>query len=383
MTNKISLPVYLNNAATSFPKAPGIEKEVAASFFKIPRHPGRSAFDESNDSLKLCRKAIADLIHTQDINQIVLSKNATEALNIVINGIKIKNNTTVLTTAMEHNSVLRPLYYLQKRKNIRLIIIPCNSEGRVVKNRWIDAINNNNPDIVILNHASNVTGAVNDVNFLFNYAKKNECLTILDSSQTIGLINVNISDIMADIIVFTGHKYLLGPTGTGGVYISKDVLVEPFFVGGTGIRSDLKEMPPEMPGKLEPGTPCSPLFAGLLKSIEWQKENPINFNKMNIQLERLIEGLTEIGVDVINVSGKKTGIVSFNLKNWSLEETGFILDRSFSIICRTGLHCAPLIHQYIGTYPKGSVRLSLSRFTTEEEIDYTISSIRKFINENN
>jgi selenocysteine lyase/cysteine desulfurase len=355
-------------------------KEVAAWIEKIPAHPGRSSGAAAEDVSFLCRKELADLIKAKDPLQIVLCKNSTEALNIAIHGMGLKNDV-VVTSAAEHNSVLRPLYLLEKKGAVKkLEIVPCDAEGRVGKKQWTEKIDTLSPALAVLNHASNVTGAVNDAAELLNYAKRKGCLTLLDISQSMGLLELDVSDIGADMAAFTGHKYLLGPPGTGGLYVRKGIEIEPVFVGGTGIRSDLKEMPPGMPGKLEPGTPGIPLFAGLSYSLKWQKENPAPFEKMEIMIQTLEQGLIQRGAEVIKVGGRRTYIVSFRLPGWDLKEAGYILEKSFRILCRTGLHCAPLIHRHIGTAPEGTMRFGISRFTTEEEIDYTLEVIGELMN---
>jgi len=375
------LSVYLNNAATSFPKVPGLGKEVAAFLEKTPKHPGRTG-GGNEDVLNLCRSELADLIREEDPSDIVLCKNSTEALNIVIHGLEL-NGVTVVTTAMEHNSVLRPLYILQKKGKIKLEIVPCDKEGRVLARKWEKKIAEVSPKLVVLNHASNVTGAVNNAKQLLSYAKKHGCITILDASQSLGLIDINNKKLESDVIVFTGHKYLLGPTGTGGFYVNKKINIDPVFVGGTGVRSDLREMPPEMPFKLEAGTHILPMIAGLLHSLKWNKENPIHLSEMEILTNKLERGLLEKKVKVIKVNGERTFMVSFVIPEKNLNEVGFVLERGYDIICRTGLHCAPLIHQCIGTVPEGSIRFSISRFTTREEIDYTINAVGELMYETN
>lgn len=356
-------------------------KEIASFLEKIPRHPGRSGA-AADDIIFLCRKELARLIKVNDPAQIVLCKNATEALNISIQGIGLKNGDIVVTSAVEHNSVLRPLYLLEKKGKIKIRIIPCDEQGRIIEREWKATTDKLSPRLVILNHASNVTGAVNNPEKLLTYARKRGCLTLLDASQTIGLLEIDAPKTGADMIAFTGHKYLLGPPGTGGLYVKKGIEIEPMFVGGTGIRSDLKEMPPEMPGKLEPGTPGIPLFAGLLHSLKWQKEHPLPYKKIETLTKTLEQGLVEKGAQVITVENRRTPVVSFCFSGWDLKETGYILDRSFNIICRTGLHCAPLIHPYIGTAPEGSIRFSLSRFTGEEEVDHTLEVIETLMKAN-
>lgn len=378
ITLKYDSPIYVNNAATSFPKPPGMGKEVAALFDKIPRHPGRSGAP-GEDILWRCRKELAELIKAGDPLQIVLCKNATEALNIAIFGVGLKRGDIVISTAAEHNSVLRPLYLLEKKGIIEIRIIPCDAQGRVIYSQWVEAIDKLSPRLVILNHASNVTGAVNPAEMLLRHARSRGCLTLLDASQTLGLLDIDVSQLPVDILAFTGHKYLLGPPGTGGLYVKKGIEIEPVFVGGTGVRSDLKEMPPEMPGKLEPGSPNIPMLAGLLYSLKWQKANPAPLKKMETLTQILEEGLIEKGARVFMAGNRRTPIVSFCLPGWDLDETGYILEKSFNVLCRTGLHCAPLIHQYIGAAPEGSVRFSLSRFTTEEDVAYILEVIENLM----
>jgi len=270
----------------------------------------------------------------------------------------------------------------EKKEKIKIQIIPCDTQGRVIEEKWTRAIDQLSPRLVILNHASNVTGAVNNPGKLLKDAQKKGCLTLLDASQTLGLLEIDAAETGADMVAFTGHKYLLGPPGTGGLFVKEGIEIEPVFVGGTGIRSDLKEMPPEMPGRLEPGTPGIPLFAGLLHSLNWQKEHPVPLKELETLTTTLEQGLVEMGAQVIKVENHRTPIVSFCLPGWDLEETGYILDKSFNILCRTGLHCAPLIHTYIGTAPEGSIRFSLSRFTGREEVDYTLETIKTLMKAN-
>ncbi|MDQ1352349.1 MAG: Aminotran 5 protein, partial [Acidobacteriota bacterium] len=312
---------------------------MAALLDTIPRHPGRSGAPDE-DILWLCRKEVAELIKINDPAQMVLCKNATEALNIAILGIGLKRGDVVITSAAEHNSVLRPLYLLEKKGIIKICIIPCDAQGRVIYSQWVDAIDKLSPRLAILNHASNVTGAVNPAAMLLQYARDRGCLTLLDASQTLGLVDIDASKLPVDILAFTGHKYLLGPPGTGGFYVKKGIEIEPVFVGGTGIRSDLKEMPPEMPGRLEPGSPNIPMFAGLLYSLKWQIANPAPLTKMETLTHTLEKGLLEKGTRVTSVEALRTPIVSFCLPVWDIREIGYILEKSFNIVCRTGLHCA-------------------------------------------
>jgi len=345
---------------------------------RVPRHPGRTGGQEE-DILQLCREELARWLKVENSRQIVLCKNATEALNIAILGLGLKSGDSVVTTAAEHNSVLRPLYRLEKNAGIRLRIVDCDSQGRVDSHLWKEVIDRLAPRLVVLNHASNVTGAVNPASLLLSYAREQGCVTLLDASQTLGLLDINAVEMAADMIAFTGHKYLLGPTGTGGLYVREGLDLEPVFVGGTGVRSDLKEMPPEMPGKLEPGTPPIPLFAGLLHSLQWSQKHPHSLQELEMLTYNLEQGLEDRGAEVIHSGKERTFIISFLLPGWDLKESGYILENSFNILCRTGLHCAPLIHRFIGTAPLGTVRFSLSRFTHAEDVVTILTVIEQLM----
>ena len=202
---------------------------------------------------------------------------------------------------------------------------------------------------------------------------------LLDVSQTFGIAEVLPEQWSADMVAFTGHKYLLGPPGTGGLYIGPGVDLEPVWVGGTGMLSELDEMPPNLPIRFEAGTPNSPAFAGLTQALRWQQANPAPIEKIAARAKRLAAGLVEIGADVVDWNGPHTPVLSFTIPDLPVEDVGEMLQMSFDIVCRTGLHCAPKIHPYIGSGAKGSVRFSLSRFTTDEEVEYVLSAMQRIV----
>lgn len=369
---------YLNNAATSWPKAPGTAEAVADAIRNIPFHAARSGFDYG-DIKTDCRTLIAGLLRISDPSRIVNCANATYALNIALHGFPWRENAVVITTAAEHNSVLRPLNYLHKNNGIKIEIISVDSSGGILLDEFEKNVKKLSPQMVVFSHASNVTGCINPVFELANIAKKYGAVILLDASQTMGLIDVTPELWGVDLAAFTGHKYLLGPGGTGGLYIAKEIDLEPVWVGGTGIHSDLDEMPHEMPIRFEAGTPNDASFAGLKTAVEWQLENPVDLNDIKRKIESLCSGLIEAGATVNQVSAPRTPVVSFILPGIETEEAGEILFKSFDIICRTGLHCAPLIHNFLETGPQGNIRFSLSRFTTDEEIEYALSAIRSIL----
>lgn len=370
--------IYLNNGATSWPKPECVSNAVKKSLDELPSSAHRSGFEEEDDYN--CKDLLAKLLKIDNPNNIIYGYNATFALNLAIQGFEFEKGDKVLTTAAEHNSVLRPLYYLQNKNIIQYEVIAVNEEGRIDINVWEEKIKEVKPRMVVFTHASNVTGAVNDAEKLTAIAKKYNCIVLLDASQSLGIIDVFPQKWNIDMVAFTGHKYLLGPQGTGGLYVSPEIKLNPILQGGTGIFSDEDTMPEEMPLKLEAGTPNDSSFKGLEAALKWSFENPINKNKIDFLIDKIKKELKEMNVNIIDVSGEATPVISFTIDGYSADEVGEILQMSFDIICRSGLHCAPLIHKYLKTSPNGTVRISLSRFTTEKEVDYFINSIKDIIN---
>ncbi len=367
--------VYLNNAATSWPKAPGTDEAVASRIREIPHHADRAGFD-AHDVPSDCRGLLAEYFRIEDPSKVILCSNATHALNIALHGFPWGKNPAVVTTAAEHNSVLRPLHYLYKHINLKVEIVAVDTDGRVIPENFEDAVKRVSPQLAVFSHASNVTGCVNDAEMLAGVAKKHGARVLLDASQTMGIENVKPELWGIDLVAFTGHKYLLGPGGTGGLYYSNEFPLEPVWVGGTGIHSEMDEMPPELPTRFEAGTPNDPSFAGLAHALQWQKKNPVPADDLNRRINLLSSGIASAGASVAEVDGRRTPVVSFNIPGMDTEEAGEMLFRGFNIICRTGLHCSPLIHKYLVTGEHGNIRFSLSRFTTDSEIDYAISAVK-------
>jgi selenocysteine lyase/cysteine desulfurase len=368
--------IYLNNAATSWPKAPGLGQEVAKTIKEIPLRPGRSGF-AADDPLTDCRAALARLLGSAEGQHIVLCQHSTQALNLAIQGFPFTPGDRVVTTALEHNSALRPLFKLEKHGLIQLAIVPVNAQGRVEEDAFEETLRQYSPKLVVVNHASNVTGAIQNVGALFDAAHRLGAVTLLDASQTLGLVKVDVQQLGADMVAFTGHKYLLGPVGTGGLYVAPTVELEPLLVGGTGVRSDLRDMPPEMPGRLEAGTPNVPAFAGLRHALRWQAQNRPHRDQIEALCRRLEEGLVDLRAEVVRVTGCRMPVLSLTLPDWDAKEVSYVLEKSYQVYCRAGLHCAPLIHRYIGTAPIGSLRLSLSRFTTATEANRVLNVFKE------
>lgn len=370
-------PVYMNNAATSWPKAPGVARRVQESLEALPQHAWRTGFNRE-EAREGCRTLLKDLMRIGDARDIAYASNATHALNIAIQGFDWKPGARAVTTDAEHNSVLRPLHYLQKRGVLEYACVPVDGSGRVVMEAWERALDKKTA-MAVFSHASNVTGAVNDAAALSAMARAAGAVVLVDASQTLGIIDVFPEEWDADMVAFTGHKYLLGPPGTGGLYVRPGTGLEPVFVGGTGIRSDMDEMPSEMPLHLEAGTPNDPSFAGLAEALAWRRENPPDAAGVSARVRRVEEGLKALGARVITVDGPRTPVVSFTLPGWDVEDAGAALQQSYGIVCRTGLHCAPRIHAALNAAPRGTVRVSLSRFTTDEEVGYLLSAVKEML----
>lgn len=370
--------IYLNNAATSWPKAPRVAATVAKKLHDIPFHADRSGFNSPASEMN-CRSLLAETLHIIDSSRIIYCCNATHALNLALYGFPWKQGATVLTTAAEHNAVLRPLYYLRKNRGIQVEIVSVDSMGRVIPELWEQAVKKFSPQLAVFTHASNVTGAIQPVVELSNIAKNGGAATLLDASQTLGVMDVLPDSWSIDMVAFTGHKYLLGPAGTGGLYVANTIELEPVWVGGTGTLSDREDMPPQLPARLEAGTPNDPALAGLAQAILWQKQQPLDLKAMDEQVEKLSAGFKEFGAKVVEVSSPRMPVIAFVLPGWKVDEVGEILYKSFDLVCRTGLHCAPLIHKFLVTGEDGNIRVSLSRFTSIEDIDDTLFAIRDIL----
>lgn len=365
--------IYMNNAATSWPKPPCVTAAVSHAVFDLPGAANRGGVEDWN-VFSAVRGKLAAVMGVKDPERIALGANATWGLNLAIFGFPFKLGDTVVTTGAEHNSVLRPLYALEQSGLIKVVYLNTDRFGRVPVDRWREALAAHKPALCCFTHASNVTGAVNDAPAMAEAAHSVGAKVLLDASQTLGWQRVKAEDWGVDMLAFTGHKYLLGPQGTGGLWVRPGLELSPHLVGGTGVKSDLDTMPEEMPIHLEAGTGNEPSYHGLYAALDWAEKNPRDTIECEAKLNRLRSGLFGAGAEVIAPGGDCTPVVSFTLPNVPCEEVGFMLTESCDVICRTGLHCAPKLFPSLGV--KGTVRLSLSRFTTGPEIEAVIRAVR-------
>lgn len=374
---------YFDNAATSWPKPDAVYKAPEIQMRQSFGNPGRSGHTrtlESDRLIYLTREAVAGLFNITDPGRVIFSLNATDALNIAIKGFLTKGDH-VLFTAMEHNSVLRPLGKLRLDGFITATEIPCSTEG-FPDLAYLEKACQPNTRLLIINHASNVTGTIMPLKKMIASAHRHGVMVLVDAAQTAGSVDIDVVTEDIDMLAFTGHKGLLGPTGTGGLYVRPGLNLKPLREGGTGSQSELDQHPETMPERLEAGTLNSAGLAGLLEGVRFirqtdQKE--IRKHEINIR-NYLYEGLQDIkGIRLYGPSDAQLSscIVSFTLENIDCGEVGYILENSYGILCRTGLHCAPLAHKAIGTFPEGTVRLSPGYFSTQSDIDYLINAVQE------
>ncbi len=372
--------IYLNNAATGFPKPEEVKKAVARYLHSPPFHSGRTGYDlQKKDPDLRCRKLLATLFCIQDPHRIVFTSGATEALCLAIFGMRLGDKDHVITTAIEHNSVLRPLKTLEKSGAITLTIIPCDSMGKVEPSAVIKQIRDNTR-AVIVNHCSNVSGAVTDLAAIGRATSERGVVFLVDAAQSAGNIPIDVDAMGIDLLAFTGHKALNGIQGIGGLFIRENIHLEPLKVGGTGVRSDYLLQPKTMPLYYEAGTQNMPGIVSLCEGVSLVLKTGIDTIQATKaeHTQRMIQHLaSQDGITLYYPENQPGGtcLFSFNLKNMAPADLGYVLENVFNIIIRSGLHCAPLIHQALDSYPLGSIRVSPSQFTTGEEITTFLRAI--------
>ncbi len=377
--------IYLDNAATTLHKPPSVARAVAEAMSTL----GNAARGAHGGSLGAARRAydtrvkLARLFHAPDPSRVVFTSNATEALNIAIFG-TLGPGDHVISTDLEHNSVLRPLYALQER-GAELSFVPADRQGRVDYEDFASRIQPNTKAIVCT-HGSNLTGSLLDIGRIGAIARDHGLLFILDASQTAGAVPIDMEAIHISILCFTGHKGLYGPQGTGGLCIAPGVEVEPFKHGGSGIHSYDPRQPREYPTRLEAGTLNSHGLAGLGAALDFLEETGLDAIQSHQQLlmRRFYAGVTAIeGVTVYGDfdAPHRCAIVSLNIRDHDSGAVADVLWEHYSIATRAGAHCAPRMHRALGTEGQGAVRFSFSWFNTAEEVDAAIEAVREIARE--
>jgi len=377
--------IYLDNAATSFPKAPGVVEAMVRSLTEVGANPGRASHRMAREGSRLlfqAREACARLLGVPDPARLIFTKNATEALNLAILG-RVPVQGCVAVSSLEHNAVMRPLRQLQAARGVRLLVIPFDPRGRPDPDRLREALGAR-PDLMVLTAASNVTGGVTDLGEIAVLCRKAGVPLCVDASQAVGHLALSVAELGIPLLCFSGHKGLLGPAGTGGLVVAEGFEPAPLILGGTGSGSDSEFQPELLPDRYEAGTANLPGLAGLLASVLWLARTGVDqIQRREAALcDRLILGLRAL--PLVTVAGPGPGeprvpVVSITVTDRDLGEIALELDRR-DIAARMGLHCAPAAHRSIGTFAAGgTLRFSPGPFNTEAEIDQTLATLETIL----
>ncbi|SHJ85139.1 cysteine desulfurase family protein [Hathewaya proteolytica DSM 3090] len=381
------MKLYLDNAATTFPKPPSMVNAMSNYMCFLGSNPGRGSSSSSVKSGHIvfqCREALASFFKFPKCENIIFTNNITTSLNILIKGL-LKKGDHAITSSMDHNATLRPLTQLKNDNIIDLTIVKCSEEGFISVEDFKNAIKSNTK-LVVLSHASNIIGSIQPVSEIGAICKEKGIFFIIDSAQTAGVLDLNFQNLNCDALAFTGHKSLLGPQGIGGFLINDHLNnnVRTIIEGGTGSISSSVVQPDFLPDKFESGTLNTPGIAGLMAGIEYINSTGLETIK-NEEQELTSKFINDvINIDSIKVYGsmdcsKRTSTVSLNSSLIDNSELGYILDSEYGIATRTGLHCAPLAHETIGSFPTGTIRFSFGVFNTVSDVKYAVDCINKII----
>jgi cysteine desulfurase/selenocysteine lyase len=380
--------IYFDNAATSWPKPPGVAEAMTHFIKEVGANPGRAAHRQAVESGRIvydAREAVCELFHAPDPLRLVWCKNVTEALNLALRGL-LRPGDHVVTSSMEHNSMMRPLRALERPERssggVEVTVVGCSPQG-VLDLAAVEAAIQPSTRLVALNHASNVVGTLLPVAEVGALCRERGLLLLVDAAQTGGAYPLDMQ------LAFTGHKSLCGPMGTGGLIVGERVdetRLDPLIRGGTGSRSEHEVQPDFLPDMFESGTPNVVGLAGLEAGVRWVLNCGVEAIRAHeVALTQvLIEGLRSVsGVTVYGTLDPElqTATVSFNIDGMAPSEAGLRLDDEHGILCRVGLHCAPAAHKTLGTFPTGTVRFGLSAFNTTEEVDAAIVAVQQLARE--
>lgn len=376
--------IYLDNAASSWPKPPAVAEKMEECIRQYAANPGRGTHALAMKASRVlfeARRKIAKLFGVKNPDNVVFTKNATEALNLGIKGL-LKPGDHVVTTSLEHNSVRRPLEFL-KHMDVEVTYVAADEQGRIHAEAVREAMRETTR-LVVVTHGSNLTGTLVPIEAIGAVVREFGAVFMVDVCQTAGVYPIDVERMNIGLLAFTGHKGLYGPQGTGGLYIAPEIDLEPLMQGGTGGYSELIEMPQTRPDRYEAGTPNTVGVAGLLAGVTFIEETGIEAIRAHEEAltERLHRGLLEIpGVTVYGppLGEARVPIVAFAVTGFESHEVGFILDRHYQICTRSGLHCTPLAHDTLGTTTTGLIRVSLGYFNTEHHIDTLLQAIREIV----
>ncbi|MBJ6727530.1 aminotransferase class V-fold PLP-dependent enzyme [Geomesophilobacter sediminis] len=375
------MSVFLDNAATSFPKPEAVYRAMDSMMREVGVAPGRGSYSQAIAAARLvfdARRALAAFFGVADSSRLVFTHSATESLNLAVSGL-LKPGDHVVSTSMEHNALLRPLL-LARSRGVEVSFVAAGRNG-VVSAADVAAALRPTTRLVALAHASNVTGTVQPVAEIAREAKRCGALVLVDAAQTAGYLPIDVAELGIDLLAAPGHKGLFGPPGTGILAVAPGVDLDPLVVGGTGGNSGSGEQPTEMPERYESGTINTPGIAGLGAGVEFVRQTGIEaIRKKSGELTgQLLEGMRGIaGLQLYGTDApERVGVISFTMEGKDPAIIGFQLDRSYDIAVRVGLQCAPDVHKTIGTYPAGTIRVSPGFFNTPEDIEHFLKALRE------
>ena len=373
--------IYLDNAATSFPKP----KEVATAVYDFMVNngtsSGRGSYKKAMQSDYIvyeCRKLIGKLFNFDNPKKVVFTSNVTDSLNIAMRGI-LKENDHVITSSLEHNAVWRCLKTLERDINIKIDTVECSKDG-ITNPQDIKKYIKKDTALIVFTQASNVLGTIQPIREIGAIAREHNIPFLVDSAQSAGAMKIDVKEDNIDILAFTGHKSLLGPMGTGGLIINTDIDIKPLKAGGTGGDSAYEYQPDYYPNHLETGTSNVSGIAGLREAIKFlNKEGIENIHNKEKELTKYalekLETVKDIEIYGPRDCEKMLSVISFNIKDKRPEDVGSILDQKYDIMLRAGLHCAPTAHSMIGTKDRGTLRIGLGYFNKKEDIDKLVEAL--------
>lgn len=377
------MAIYLDNAATSYPKPSEVYEAVRNYMRDLGTSPGRGTYQaarKADEIIYNTRELLAELFGIDDLTRIVFTCNVTESINLALKGF-LKAGDHVITTQMEHNAVWRPLKVLEIQRGIQISTLHC-PKGLSFDLRELESTICPETRLVVVNHASNVTGTIMPVKEVGHICAAKKIPLLVDSAQTAGVLPINVQEMKIDLLAFSGHKGLLGPTGTGGLYIAPGIDLDPLKQGGTGGDSLLEQQPEHLPDRYEAGTLNAAGIAGLGAGVRFildQGLEKIRYHEIELT-GYVIDKLRKIPNLVIygpQKAEERTAVISFNFSNIAPEEVTYVLDEVYEIMARSGLHCAPQAHKTIGTVDGGTVRISLGDYNTKEDVDALIAALNE------
>ena len=375
--------IYLDNGATTFPKPKVVTDKIMECYLGYAGNPGRSGHKlamKMDLEIYETREKICKLINGTEVLNVIFTFNATDSLNLAIKGV-LEEGDHVITTSMEHNSVLRPLNQLRKEGKIELSIVYADDKGYIDPKKIFEALTP-----IVTTHMSNVFGTIVDIKAIGDFCKENNILYLVDASQSIGVLDIDVQEMNIDLLAFPGHKALFGPMGTGALYIKEGIIVKPLKEGGTGSYSHSIDQPDLYPDSLESGTPNGVGIIALGKGIDFINEVGIeNIRNHEMSLKNHFIELLKDNEDVIlygTLDDRQGAVVSLNVKDMDSSEISYILSDEFDIYTRPGFHCAPLAHKTMGTEELGAIRFSFGYYNTLEEVEKTVEALLNIIERN-